>query len=220
VCSGCFARSASAADQEYPHQERAPYIVETVNELMDEHDRVLVGRVTPGDELVAVDNVMLDALPHSQVVHAQPLLDERYCTGVYPACMCRQRQGARASEAQDHVNRNVVHLRNPGASVHAWRLRDRGGAHVSGICTGAGLPHPCQAPHPNVPILKKSLKLSTLLLQHMQLLTFSTSLKPCLEKLGVRREKGRCWYPRACRFQLEKTGNARAVDGRERRGVQ
>jgi len=69
------------------------------------------------------------------------------------------KQGARTSESQDHVNQNVVytHLRNPGASMHAWRLRDSGGADVSGICTGAGLPHPCQAPHTNVPILKKSL---------------------------------------------------------------
>ena len=75
---------SSAADQEYLHQERAPYIVETVNELMDEHDRVLVGSVTPGDELVAVDNVMIAEVPLSQVAHAQsathpvlPLLDER-----------------------------------------------------------------------------------------------------------------------------------------------
>lgn len=104
---------APAPDRTSPRQERAPYIVETVHELMDEHDRVLVGSVTSGEELVAVDNVMIAKLPLSQVVHTQsavppglPFLDERYCTVAFPAYMCLQRQGVRACalEPQHHVS--------------------------------------------------------------------------------------------------------------------
>ena len=74
VCPACLACALAGAPcallpltRMPPCQERAPYFVETVNELMDEHDRVLVGSVAPGDELVAVDNAMLANLPLPQV---------------------------------------------------------------------------------------------------------------------------------------------------------
>lgn len=34
-------------------------MVQKVNELMDDHDRIVVGSVTHGDELLAVDNVYI-----------------------------------------------------------------------------------------------------------------------------------------------------------------
>jgi len=50
-----------------PLQERAPYIVEMSNALIDEHDRPLSGLVSRGDELMAVDNVVVSSMTLPQV---------------------------------------------------------------------------------------------------------------------------------------------------------